>query len=200
MLKAVPIQQAIDKANASAPAPPAPEEKKEKPADPSKLKAGPLNVPLNAGQNYGPAADPLKGGPVPAAIDTKPPSGTVSPPGDATTTAPAIQVPPPSAVPLRSGEIPGAAIPARRSDDTAPTRRTDNAASPRFSEPGGRAAPPATVRHTDPGDEMVSVSLCADSHKRATQWCDATYERRMKRREIPSRCRTHKPPPGEGEG
>ena len=68
-----------------------------------------------------------------------------------------------------------------------------------MTEPTGRlAAPP--VRHADPGDEMVTVRICADSQRRANQWCDTVIERRMRRRDIPRLCRTHHAPPGEGAG
>jgi hypothetical protein len=67
----------------------------------------------------------------------------------------------------------------------------------RFSEPVGRIATPPIPR-PDPSAEIVSVRLCGDSLRRATQWCDATVERRMRRRDTPGRCRSHRPPPGEG--
>jgi len=64
--------------------------------------------------------------------------------------------------------------------------------SARMSEP---SAPPP--RRADPGEEMVSARLCAESLRHATQWCDATIERRVRRKDIPSRCRKHHAPPGE---
>ena len=68
-----------------------------------------------------------------------------------------------------------------------------------MAEPSGRIVTPP-VKRVDPMDEMVTVRVCADSQKRANQWCDAVVERRMKRRDIPGPCRVHKAPPGEGNG
>ena len=60
-----------------------------------------------------------------------------------------------------------------------------------------RAVTPETRR--DPGDDMVTVSICAETGKRATRWCPDTIEKRMHRRDQPSRCKLHHAPPGEPE-
>lgn len=200
MLKAVPIQQAVDKENAAPPAPSAElQQNKDKKAE-SKLKNGPLTVPVSgAGSLYGPTNATLKGGPDAANGDHPQPAGDPNAPGEIMPSVPPVNVP----APVSPGAViprPDPSAPGPRTDGAPPARRTDAGTAPRMSEPGGRLATPAPVRRSDPGDEMVTVSLCADSHKKATQWCDATIERRMKRREIPGRCRVHKPPPGEGEG
>ena len=85
-----------------------------------------------------------------------------------------------------SGSSPGFAPGVRSSPGTA-----------RMSEPVGRISAPPIPR-PDPGAEMISVRLCGESLRRATSWCDATVDRRMARREVPGRCRTHRAPPGEG--
>jgi membrane peptidoglycan carboxypeptidase len=56
------------------------------------------------------------------------------------------------------------------------------------------AAPPATA-----APEIVEVTLCVDSGKRATPWCPATNTVRMTRQQAAhvGRCRMHTPPPGE---
>jgi membrane peptidoglycan carboxypeptidase len=197
MLKAVPRQQEVDKANAAAPPPAVPPDMKVKPTDAAKPKPGPK---LNGAALYGPTADPtkgpadlLRGGPT--AGQTEGITGE-NHTGEVTPSAPAIQVPAPDALPP-SDRNPGNRFPG--GDGNSTTRRSDVGGA-RFSDPGGRVAPPAAVRRIDPRDEIVTVSLCADSHKKATQWCDATVETRMRRRDIPTRCRLHKPPPGEGDG
>ncbi len=104
----------------------------------------------------------------------------------------------PSAPPLQRTSL-GATTPLRLSESSArplvSARRAANSDSgPRFSEPSGHLSTP----RADPRNEYVSVSLCADSMRRATSYCEATVERRMRRRDIPGPCRTHRPPPGEG--
>ena len=44
---------------------------------------------------------------------------------------------------------------------------------PRISEPTGRIATPPPVRRADPGEELITVHLCADSLRQATRWCSA---------------------------
>lgn len=63
----------------------------------------------------------------------------------------------------------------------------------RASEPSGRPSTQAANR----GDEVISVTLCADTMRRATRWCPSTVERRMARRDVPGLCRAHRAPPGE---
>ncbi len=72
-----------------------------------------------------------------------------------------------------------------------------SASGARIMEPVGRISTPPIPR-VDPGAEIVSVRLCGESLRRATSWCDATVERRMRRKETPGRCRIHRAPPGEG--
>jgi penicillin-binding protein 1A len=80
----------------------------------------------------------------------------------------------------------------------APTPRTSPRAAPaaHSGQSDGRIVEP-TVPRSDPGDEILTVRLCAETMRRATEWCPATIERRMRRREIPGSCREHRPPPGE---
>ncbi len=67
------------------------------------------------------------------------------------------------------------------------------------TEPTGRLAVPV-VRRVDPGEEVISVGICGDSGRKANKWCDTVVQRRMRRRDVPGLCRTHKAPPGEGNG
>ncbi len=82
---------------------------------------------------------------------------------------------------------------------TGAPRSTRPDSGPGGSEPSGKLAVPV-VRRADPGDEMVSVGICADSGRKANKWCDTVVQRRMRRKDIPGPCRTHKAPPGEGNG
>ncbi|MGC8666953.1 MAG: PBP1A family penicillin-binding protein [Chthonomonadales bacterium] len=90
---------------------------------------------------------------------------------------------------------PALPVPATAPPPNAAPRATQPVSS-RPAEPIARPTLPAP--RVDPQDEMVTVRLCADTMKRATPWCPVTIERRMRRRDIPGRCRLHKPPPGEG--
>jgi hypothetical protein len=61
-------------------------------------------------------------------------------------------------------------------------------------------SPPMQLRVDDvaPDDPSgVTVKLCGETGRRATLWCPATVQRRLKRAHIPGPCRLHKPPPGE---
>lgn len=61
-----------------------------------------------------------------------------------------------------------------------------------------RVAPPRA--DLPPVPEMVDVSVCVDSGERAAPWCTAVHTVHITKREAARlrRCRTHKPPPGEG--
>lgn len=130
-------------------------------------------------------------------------------------------VPPPSAAP--SGEQP----PAQETKPAKPQTPTDIEGNPITTTPAttgmpptvgqpATIAPPAGVTDAgtraaepssgpaasapprpDPGDEMVRVRICAESGRRATEWCPATVERTMRRKDVPGPCRLHRPPPGE---
>lgn len=208
MLKAVPIQQEALRA-ASPPPPAAPQ-----PATPTleekakKEKKTPLPGEANpAGPNAGPNANGVNGNGTPGAVQVPsgnpinsapPPANGVQPPGTldsrpdvrpapispgGTNTPPAGQTSTPSVN----------AIGTQRS-----TRMDRNETISRMSEPTGRiAAPP--VRRADPGDDMITVRICAESGQSANgPWCPSTTERRMRRRDVPRRCRLHRAPPGEG--
>jgi penicillin-binding protein 1A len=176
MQKALPIQQEANRIAAGPPKPAEPaasgEKKTTKPAE--KKPAQPPAA-QNSVSPDGPPVDNPPGGA---------PSGNTLPG--------AVPTPPTPSVPPSTGGTPsptGAQPSARpRPDDS----------GPRMSEPTGRIAAPPAPR-ADPGDEMVTVRLCADSMRLATRWCPATVERRMRRRDVPGRCRTHKPPPGEDQ-
>lgn len=202
MLKAVPIQQEENKAAANSAAQEQAAGPVEKPAKPEeKQKPGPKFGPSALDPTAQPPPNPTNGNGNPSQPATGEPGA--NPDGaDINPANPPIQVPAPTAT------VPGApagttAPPATKNDTTTPSRRVDRllpTTSPRMAEPGGRLAVP-TARRADPMDEMVTVNICADSHKRATQWCEITEEKRMRRRDIPSgRCRIHKAPPGEGDG
>lgn len=183
MLKAVPIQQAVNKAGAQQPA-----AKPEKPAsEDEKQSAQETTKPEDAhALQDADAPDEADTAPEPApdaASPTVTPPSPVDPP-------PGVALPPTN--PTGRGSVP-TLLPTTAAPSAVPDPR-DTAA--RLSEPTGRLAPPPIPR-ADPGEQVVTVRLCADSMRRATQWCDATIERRMRRRDLPGRCRTHRPPPGE---
>lgn len=71
-------------------------------------------------------------------------------------------------------------------------------AGTRIAEPAVRPTPSPATR-VDPDDELVHVKLCAESGRRATDWCPATIDRSMRRRDVPGPCRTHRAPSGEGQ-
>jgi penicillin-binding protein 1A len=211
MLKAVPIQQAALKAANQAPAPKPTEntmnldEKKKKtdpkkPVDPNALLNGQPNPALQNGlQPAGTPGATVPGTTTPGATSPGPGrpvplTGTSTPPPS--TSAPTTSLAPTSSAPIASA--PTTAVISRANQDL-PRAPRHSDTSNRMTEPTGRlAAPP--VRHADPGDEMVTVRICADSQRRANQWCDTVIERRMRRRDIPRLCRTHHAPPGEGNG
>lgn len=106
-----------------------------------------------------------------------------------------LAAPPGRRLPIGSETAPRLSEPAFRPAPSllAPRPGAGGEPSPRAREPSGRPTAPAR----DPGEEVVTVTLCSDSMRRATAWCDATIDRRMRRRDVPGPCRTHRPPPGE---
>ena len=184
MLKAVPIQmkanQALTEPARSSPAP-----------QPAAHREG-LNAPHLQQPRPAPAEPNGLMPPTP-----QPPSDTTAPgtPTDQQGAGPAAT----PAGPIHSTPpiMPAPALPARGTSSTsAVLPRATQPAPSRAAEPMARPALPAPK--PDPGDEIVTVRLCADTMKRATPWCPVTIERRMKRKDIPGRCKLHKPPPGEG--
>jgi hypothetical protein len=199
MLKAIPIQQAANKAADRATIALKEEEKKAE-KDKEKPKTVPIQLPTDPTAQTGtgpgdtsPSVPPATQAGTDPLAQTPPPSDsgeTVVPPP--AVSAP-ITVPPPISSPLDSGPAPFAA-PTGRAAPSPSGRRMEPPSTTRISEPTGRVSAP----RVDPRDELVTVSVCADSGRRASQWCDATLDRRMRRRDAPSgRCRTHRPPPGE---
>ncbi|NLI01285.1 MAG: PBP1A family penicillin-binding protein [Chthonomonadales bacterium] len=67
-------------------------------------------------------------------------------------------------------------------------------APPPPATPPERAQPPPRV---NPRDEQVRVRICAETMRKATDYCPVTIERSMPRRDVPGECRRHRPPPGE---
>jgi penicillin-binding protein 1A len=47
------------------------------------------------------------------------------------------------------------------------------------------------------GPKMVTVEICVESGKRATEWCPETIEKQFPADKVPGYCTIHKPPPGE---
>lgn len=177
MLRAVPIQQAVNKALAGQ-ALPAPDNNTDKPEQKRQRE-----------EVTSPPPDSVE------LPDSVPPAGEE--PAGANSDIPAASVPLPNAAPTGGGLIPPPANsgpPGTTPVSLAPVGGTSTGARP--SEPGGRPAMPAT-RRTDAEEEVVSVRLCADSMARATRWCPVTIERRIVRGSIPRRCTVHRPPPGE---
>lgn len=130
-----------------------------------------------------PATD-IEGNPIETGPGTSTPEAT---PGSGAG-QPVLSTPPPA-----GGEAP----PARPSGTTIEGARapTSLEEGPRLAEPSGRLATPSGP---ESGDEVISVRVCADSMRRATPYCPTTLERRIRRRDAPGPCRTHRPPPGEG--
>jgi penicillin-binding protein 1A len=138
----------------------------------------------------------------PASRDVRPPGvspGTETPP--ASEEKPARPQTPTDIEgnPISTSPEPPGASPAAGQPTPAPPPAGITGAGTRAAEPStGAAAPAAAPSRPDPGDEMVRVRLCAESGRRATDWCPATIERTMRRRDVPGPCRLHRPPPGEG--
>lgn len=199
MLKAVPIQQAaLRSAQPPAPAPShaavtASLDEKKKASE--KKPQGGATVPPGANP---PDPNALQ----PAASPDGAPPGVTQPPSNGAAPPPTTGIPPQTGVPRSAPSVAAApssvtmpaSSPASVSVPIRPARR--EVSSP--SDGGGRiAAPPA--RRSDPGDEMVTVRICSESGQLANgPWCPSTYERRIRRRDMPRRCRAHRPPPGEG--
>jgi len=177
MLKAVPIQQAADKAAGGSLS-----ARVERPK-PVEEKKPPKESPKPEG------ADAIQ--------DTTGPDEATTPPALAPDeTPPATTAPGPELIPTPPGPGALANPPSFPSAAPSPVPAVRSTALIGGRESTGRLATP-TLPRTDPRDEVVTVRLCADSMRRATRWCDATIERRMRRRDLPGRCRTHRPPPGE---
>lgn len=80
----------------------------------------------------------------------------------------------------------------------APGEHANGAQVPPVTAPPTVALPHA--RTTKPGEKMVSVTLCAETHERATMWCPVTITVKMPASEARKLkyCTKHKPPPGAG--
>jgi len=178
MLRAVPIQQAVNKAAAEQ-AHPAPDTRLGKPEPKRPLEE--VTTPSPNTINFPEGAPP--NGEEPAGENPTIPSTTIPAP-NAAPTGGSLSPSPPNSTP--TGTMP----------TNPPTTGEITTTGPRPREPSGRVAPPAT--HLDePEEEVISVRLCADSMARATRWCPVTIERRMVRGSVPRRCTVHRPPPGE---
>jgi membrane peptidoglycan carboxypeptidase len=185
MLKAVPIQQAATRLPAPRPAAATAQNKEEPTRQPETGRptngltgtpgAQPNDHPAASEEPVRPEATPQEG----ERLDREPPGELPEPSG------PGPQLTPPTESPRAGAALRGGPI------------RIEQAAA-RVSEPTGRIAPRPAPR-PDPGEEYVTVRLCADSRRRAGPWCDSTVDRRMRRRDIPGRCRAHRAPPGESE-
>lgn len=181
MLKAVPIQM---QANQSLQAP----AQSASQVQPSPRRAGTEKIEVHrlAPQQTGPGV-----------LMPQPPSDTGQPQSPADQGNGGQGAAPPAPLPSTPAIMPGPALPMRSSPPaSAEVPRARQPVLTRSAEPLARPVQPAP--HPDPGDEIVTVRLCADTMKRATPWCPVTIERRMRRRDIPGPCRLHKPPPGEG--
>jgi penicillin-binding protein 1A len=195
MLKAVPIQQAVNKIRKMAvAAPPDKEidldEQKQKPDD----KKLPEGAALPANTTTVPGATETSTTPGEATGLTS--AGTL--PTGPTTSNPVINPPVtsgPGGLPA-APPSPGSISPGNSLDPPSSRSGRSGDIRPRTNEPSGRLSTPAVPR-TDPGDEMVTVSLCADTMGRAREWCPSSVERRMRRRDAPRACRAHRAPPGE---
>jgi hypothetical protein len=179
MLKVLPIQQAFNKAMAERHRAQAMEAQPQKPpAEPKKA----VPTPANPNDKNKPAA--------PKPGETTAPSGLEgAPAGDPNGVTPATTSPSAGTLPEPVGNGGGVA-PLPQPTPSPATSRSDLGA--RISEPAARLAAPTI----DPNDEMVLVRICAESGKRATQWCSVTTEQRMRRRDRPGPCRRHKDPDG----
>jgi penicillin-binding protein 1A len=169
----------------------------------------PATLPANpADPNHPSAVDatgaPLPGGSQPGADGTAPTQPDAS--GGTTGLAPgaARTVTPPVVSPPKSAPVVSAP---RSAPPTMALNASGAGASTARPDPVVRPAPPTrTVTPTRPvvppkteAPEMVEVSVCVDSGRKATDWCPATKTVRMTKQQAArlGRCRTHHPPPGE---
>lgn len=197
MQKAGPLQQAFNNAGGRTAATVTPPETKFDQAPLRDVPNRPTPL-LTTQENRKPAEDSTE---VPAEVPTtqvpETPDGptTSRPGGDAASPASPRTIAPPAPTLTIPSTTPGG-----RAASGGSVRRTSGAVAAEPSggivEPGGRPTVPAAPK-TDPNEEVISVRVCADSLALATRWCDATIERRVRRRDTPRRCRTHRPPPGE---
>ncbi len=185
MLKAIPVQQAVNKATHNV-MPPMPQRQPDE--DEERRKRGRETRNPDTPSGFQDAAlDPTTAQPAVVAAS--------APPGTTAGMEPSALNPQPPPIASSPAPLPPPAIPA-----PAPRRSDLSVAPPPLRRPilsAPREAEPPPIRRIDPRDEMVMVRLCADTGRRATKWCDATIERRMRRRDVPGLCRAHGPPPGE---
>lgn len=219
MLKAIPIQQSYNQSANPAPAKSTDPQEQPKP-DPNAPKPPPAQPPVqppdsleNPVQDGGdvtapgstipgqPSQPPTPSVPMPnpGAPQLAPGGGgqpetqpSVTPPsgGGAGLSAPSPTLSSPGSSPTLSG---GGASSRTSDRDTLSTRRIPDAPAmrePRLTEPGTRLEPPPARRASE--DDIVTVSLCADSMRAANSYCPVTIERRIRRKEIPRRCTIHK--------
>jgi membrane carboxypeptidase/penicillin-binding protein len=87
--------------------------------------------------------------------------------------------------------------PAAPTDSGTATPHTDTLTPPSVPTPApvvhaAAPPPPAPI-----APRMVTVSICIESGKRATEWCPETIDKQFPADAVPGYCRIHKPPPGE---
>jgi penicillin-binding protein 1A len=122
------------------------------------------------------------------------PAATAPPPDNSTIVAPTTAAPEPTA--SQPGSSPTTLVvapPTPRASIESP-RRPRVEIAPRGAEPTGRISAPREA----PVEETVSISICAESGRRASTWCGTTITRRYRGGEVPGRCREHRAPRGEG--
>lgn len=186
MIRAVPLEQKYLAALNPAPSAPQP-----KPATP---KPAAQTQPAKLQQPSTPSTNPTSSAP------------TTAPPTPPTPSAPNLANPQPNgASQNNSNDLlppPAPDMPSNApSNQLPPPQNTATLPSPASAPhlaPNHAAPPPApSKRKSDP---MVTVTICVDSHEKATIWCPATITVQMpasQARKLKT-CPLHKPPPGAG--
>ncbi len=163
-------------------------------------------------------SQPVSGEPLPE--QPAPSKTTPSSPSSSSGSAPAANAGSSSPNSLQPGQTPAppdagsAGAAPTTTDPTAMTSQTADqqpAVQPTApTEPGSGtgtlpvASPPTVAlphgRTTRKSEKMVTVTLCAETHERATMWCPVTITVRMPESEARKLkyCTKHKPPPGAG--
>ncbi|HSV73039.1 MAG TPA: PBP1A family penicillin-binding protein [Chthonomonadales bacterium] len=184
MLAAVPIQRG---ARGVAPPP----RETQAPRSPAVAPPQPAEAPDPAGEGATLEPAPSDAAPAGSTGDAPPEQEPAAEPaGRAQGLAPSPAPPAPTV----SAPTPGGRAGIRTVGTETPVAARDGVSGPRLAEPRGRPEPP---RRRDATDEVIAVNLCVDTMLRATRWCDTTIERRMRQRDVPRTCRTHRGPPGE---
>ncbi|CEK19813.1 transglycosylase domain-containing protein [Chthonomonas calidirosea] len=189
MIKAVPIEQKY--LAALNPAPPAPQPKPASPKPAPQTQPAQLQQPSTPSNNSTSSASPTTAAPTPSAPSSPLPSNSQSGGTSLNNTGSPIPPTPTNPSTPNSNDL----LPSPQNVSTPPAT---NAPTPSHLAPNHIAAPPTPPKHKS--DPMVTVTICVDSHEKATIWCPATITVQMpasQARKLKT-CTLHKPPPGAG--